>query len=460
MTDVVLVGAGIMSATLAALIRELAPEWHVTVVERLPGAGMESSHAWHNAGTGHAGLCEFNYTPRRADGTIDVTAAVRIGEQFATSLVFWARLVSQGRLAPDFVRPVPHMGFGRGADGVAYLRARYEALRDHPLFADLEYTADRARLAEWLPLVSAGRTDTVAVTRSPQGTDVDFGRLTRGLLADADVRYGTEVVALRRAGDHWQVHLSDGTASRARFVFVGAGGATLPLLRSAGVPEVRGLGAFPISGQFLRTSRPDLVAAHHAKLYGHAEPGAPSISVPHLDSRVVDGTGHLLFGPFAAFSPRFLAHGRRTDLLRSVHRDNVPTLLAAARDNRGLVAYLVRQLTQTMPGRLAALRTFVPAARDEDWELITAGQRVQVLRRTNGRGTIAGFGTEPVVSADGTLAGLLGSSPGASSAPATMIDILARCFPAWRPRLRDLADDDLTEARKTLGLTGKSDDLP
>jgi malate dehydrogenase (quinone) len=453
MTDVVLIGAGIMSATLHALIREVAPAWQVTVVERLPGAGLESSHAWHNAGTGHAGLCEFNYTPRRADGTIDVTAAVRIGEQFATSLVFWARLVSQGRLSPDFIRPVPHMGFGLGADGVAYLRARYEALRDHSLFADLEYTADRACLSEWLPLVSAGRTDSVAVTRSQQGTDVDFGRLTRGLLTDADVRYGTEVVALRRVGDRWDVHLSGGERLRARFVFVGAGGATLPLLRSADVPEVRGLGAFPISGQFLRTSRPELVAGHHAKLYGHAEPGEPSISVPHLDSRVVEGTGHLLFGPFAAFSPRFLAYGRRTDLPRSVHRDNVPTLLAAARDNRALVAYLVRQLTQTMTGRLAALRRFVPTAHAEDWELITAGQRVQVLRRVGGRGTIAGFGTEPVVSADGTLAGLLGSSPGASSAPATMIDILATCFPEWRPRLSSLGAAPLPEARETLGLT-------
>ena len=454
MTDVVLVGAGVMSATLAALVREVAPAWQVTVVERLPGAGLESSHAWHNAGTGHAGLCEFNYTPRRADGTIDTTAAVRIGEQFATSLVFWARLVAQGRLTRDFIRPVPHMGFGRGADGIAYLRARFDALRDHPLFADLEYTSDSARLAEWLPLVSEGRTDRVAVTRSPRGTDVDFGRLTRGLLADADVRYGTEVVALRRVGDRWDVHLSGGDRLRARFVFVGAGGATLPLLRSAGMPEVRGLGAFPISGQFLRTSKPDLVAAHHAKLYGHAEPGMPSISVPHLDSRVVDGTGHLLFGPFAALSPRFLAHGRRTDLPRSVHRDTVPTLLAAARDNRGLVAYLVRQLTQTTRGRVAALRRFVPTARPADWELITAGQRVQVLRRAGGRGTIAGFGTEPVVAADGTLAGLLGSSPGASSAPATMIDILGTCFPDWRPRLAALAAHDaLPEARETLGLT-------
>ena len=459
-TDVVLVGAGIMSATLHALLGEVAPDRHVTVVERLPGAGMESSHAWHNAGTGHAGLCEFNYTPRRADGSLDVTDAVRVGEQFATSLTFWARLVERGTLTPGFVRPVPHMGFGRGTDGVAYLLARFEALRAHPLFADLKHTADRARLAEWLPLVSSGRSaEPVAVTRSAQGTDVDFGRLTRELLAGAEMRLGTAVRALRRAGDRWHVHLDDGTTLRARFVFVGAGGATLPLLRSAGVPEVRGLGAFPISGQFLRTSRPDLVAGHDAKLYGHADPGEPSISVPHLDSRVVDGTGHLLFGPFAAFSPKFLAHGRRTDLVRSLHRDNLPTLFAAARDNRDLVAYLVRQLTQSRSGRLAALRKFVPSARAEDWELITAGQRVQVLRRTTGRGTIAGFGTEPVVSAGGTIAGLLGSSPGASSAVATMADLLAACVPELGPRLAALREPDpgtLARARETLGLTGKA----
>jgi len=455
--DVVLVGGGVMSATLGVLLSELQPDWTITVLERLDAAGLESSSAWNNAGTGHAGLCEFNYTPRRPDGTIDVTAAVQIGEQFLASLHLWAHLTERGLLgAPqDFIRSVPHLGFGRGADGVGYLRARWEGLRGHPLFAGQEFSDDPAVLARWLPLVFHGRPpgEPIAATRSEQGTDVDFGVLTRRLLAalterGADVRFGSEVRSLRRRGDRWHLDVRDRRTGARRelrtpFVFVGAGGGTLPLLQSARVPEVRGHGVFPISGQFLRTERPELVAAHRAKLYGHAAPGAPPISVPHLDRRVVDGREFLLFGPFAAFSPRFLTQGRLTDLVRSVRPGNVPTLLAAARDNRSLMAYLVRQLTARAADRTAALAEFVPSADPADWELITAGQRVQVLKTAEGRGTMVGFGTELVVSAGGSLTALLGASPGASTAASTMVDVLAAAFPGrmpgWAPRLQELA---------------------
>jgi len=455
--DVVLVGGGVMSATLGVLLSELQPDWTITVLERLDAAGLESSSAWNNAGTGHAGLCEFNYTPRRPDGTVDVTSAVQIGEQFLTSLHLWAHLVERGLLgAPeDFIRSVPHLGFGRGADGVAYLRARWAGLRDHPLFAGQEFSDDPAVLAGWLPLVFDGRPvgEPVAATRSAQGTDVDFGVLTRRLLTalgqrGADVQFGQEVRSLRRHGDRWHLDVRDrrtGGAQQLRtpYVFIGAGGGTLPLLQSARVPEVRSHGVFPISGQFLRTDRPELVAAHRAKLYGHAAPGAPPISVPHLDRRVVDGREYLLFGPFAAFSPRFLTQGRLTDLVRSVRPGNLPTLLAAARDNRSLMAYLVRQVTSTAAARTAALAEFVPSVRAEDWELVTAGQRVQVLKTADGRGTMVGFGTELLTSAGGSLAALLGASPGASTAAATMVDVLAASFPqrmaGWTPRLRELA---------------------
>ncbi|WP_346535921.1 malate dehydrogenase (quinone) [Micromonospora sp. DPT] len=482
--DVVLVGGGIMSATLGVLLSEVQPDWRITVVERLDEAGLESSSAWNNAGTGHAGLCEFNYTPRRPDGTVDTSSAVRIGEQFVSSLVFWAGLVERGVLGPPetFTRSVPHLGFGRGADGVAYLRARWEALRDHPLFADQEFSEDPAVLASWLPLMFEGRTgdEPVAVTRSAQGTDVDFGALTRQLLSALQQRGGVvrthqEVTSLRRQGETWVVRVRDrGTGHRrqlrAPYVFVGAGGGTLPLLQSAGVPETRRYGAFPISGQFLRTDRPDLVAAHRGKVYGHAAPGAPPISVPHLDLRVVDGQEALLFGPFAAFTPRFLTRGRLTDLVRSVRPGNLPVLAAAARDNRSLVAYLLRQVAQSADARTAALRQFVPSARPDDWTLITAGQRVQVLKKTGGRGTMVGFGTEIVTSAGGSLAALLGASPGASTAASTMLEVLAASFPQrvseWAPQLdrlapssrtvRQLGPDRLGEAvtcaRRVLGL--------
>lgn len=455
--DAVLIGGGVMSATLAALLGELEPGWRIAVVERLDEAGLESSSAWMNAGTGHAGLCEFNYTPRRADGSVDVARAVEIGEQFAASLILWAHLVTADRIGSpqDFIRPVPHLGFGRGAEGVAHLRARWAALRGHPLFAGTELSDDRSQLADWLPLMFGDRPDDgpVAVTRATQGTDVDFGVLTRRLLSalrsrGGDVRLAQEVTSLERSGGAWVVDVRDrrtGAACRLRtpYVFVGAGGGTLPLLQRARVPEVRRYGAFPISGRFLRTSDPDLVAAHHGKVYGHAAPGAPSISVPHLDHRTVEGREHLVFGPFAAFSPRFLRTGRLSDLLRSVRPDNLPVLAASARDNRSLMAYLVRQLAQTPEGRLDALRTFVPEASADDWELVTAGQRVQVLKMSGGRGAMVGFGTEVVTSAGGSLAALLGASPGASTAAATMVDVLGASFPgrmtSWAPRLAEIA---------------------
>jgi malate dehydrogenase (quinone) len=487
--DAVLVGGGVMSATLATLLGELEPGWRIAVVERLDEAGQESSSAWNNAGTGHAGLCEFNYTPRRADGTVDVSRAVEIGEQFAASLVFWAHLTSGGLIGPpqDFIRPVPHLGFGRGPDGVAHLRARWEALRDHPLFADTEFSDDRSALANWLPLMFGGRTDEgpVAVTRSPQGTDVDFGVLTRQLLdavrsRGGDLRLGHEVTGLDQTSGAWSVGVRERATGeerrlRAPYVFVGAGGATLPLLQRARVPEVRRYGAFPISGRFLRTTNPDLVAAHRGKVYGHAPPGAPSVSVPHLDHRTVDGREYLLFGPFAAFSPRFLRTGRRSDLLRSVRLGNLAVLAASARDNRSLMAYLVRQIAQTSGGRLESLQVFVPRAEADDWELIDAGQRVQVLKMAGGRGAMVGFGTELVSSAGGSLAALLGASPGASTAAATMVEVLAASFPdrmaAWAPRLQEIAPsaaggerpdaavlrDRARAARRVLGLDPATD---
>jgi malate dehydrogenase (quinone) len=463
--DVVLVGGGVMSATLGVLLAELQPDWRIAVVERLEEGGLESSHAWNNAGTGHAGLCEFNYTPRSADGSVDVSRAVEIGEQFCASLMFWSHLVERGLIGPpeSFVRSVPHLGLGRGPEGVAHLRARWEGLRDHPLFADLEFSEDRDVLAAWLPLVFAGRSDDepIAVTRSGRGTDVDFGVLTRQLLSalrdvGGVVRFRHEVRSLRRRRGRWHLSVRDRGAGRRRrmrapFVFVGAGGGTLPLLQRARVPEVRRYGAFPISGRFLRTSRPDLVAAHRAKVYGHAPPGAPSISVPHLDHRTVDGREFLMFGPFAAFSPRFLRTGRLTDLLRSVRLGNLPVLAASARDNRSLMAYLVRQVAQTSRDRMDALRAFVPTASPDDWALVPAGQRVQVLTMAGGRGAMVGFGTEIVTSAGGSLAALLGASPGASTAASVAVDVLAAGFPdrmaEWVPRLREIAPSAAEVAR-------------
>jgi malate dehydrogenase (quinone) len=455
-SDVVLVGGGIMSATLSALLGVVAPQWSVTVFESARDVAGESSDPWNNAGTGHAALCELNYTPAGPDGRVDTAKAVAINEQFMVSRQFWSHLVRGGLTGStkEFITPVPHVSFVTGEQGRAYMRARYEAMSREPVFAGLQHTDDPARLASWVPLVMAGRdpAQPVAATRSEAGTDVDFGSLTRLLLADSAgrgvaVHRGTRVEGLARETDgRWLVTVRDldsGERStlRARFVFVGAGGGALPLLQDAGIPEIRGFGGFPVSGMFLRTRSPELVGRHEAKVYGQAAVGAPPMSVPHLDLRYIDGDQALLFGPYAGFSPRFLKAGSVLDLPRSVRLDNLGSMLGVAKDNVPLTRYLIGQVLQSRAARHRALTDFVPTAEPGDWELITAGQRVQVIKKdARGRGVLQ-FGTELVVGGDGSIAGLLGASPGASTAVSAMLSLLERCFPdrlaAWRPALEE-----------------------
>ncbi|MGY1623311.1 malate:quinone oxidoreductase [Geodermatophilus sp. SYSU D00965] len=486
--DVVLVGGGIMSATLASLLGVVAPDWSVAVFESGPSVAGESSDAWNNAGTGHAALCELNYTPAAADGSVDVSKAVTINEQFQVSRQFWSHLVRAGLTGSpkDFITPVPHISFVTGDAGRQYMRTRHEAMAAHPLFTGMEYTDDSAELASWVPLMMAGRpTDqVVAATRSAAGTDVDFGSLTRLLLAAAEdrgvhVHVGQRVTAVdRRSDGRWTVTVRDAASGeertvRTRFVFVGAGGGALPLLQKAGIPEIRGFGGFPVSGMFLRTRSPELVAAHQAKVYGQAAVGAPPMSVPHLDLRLIDGDHSLLFGPYAGFSPKFLKAGSMFDLPLSVKPNNLGSMLGVARTEMALTRYLVGELLQTRSARHATLQAFVPLAEQQDWDMITAGQRVQVIKQDprTGRGVLQ-FGTELVVGGDGSIAGLLGASPGASTAVSAMLTVLERCFPdripAWRPRLQEaipsygrrLADDPalLAEVRaetmQTLELNG------
>ncbi|OMQ14535.1 malate:quinone oxidoreductase [Modestobacter sp. VKM Ac-2676] len=454
--DVVLVGGGIMSATLAALLGIVAPDWTVEVFEAGSEVAGESSGPWNNAGTGHAALCELNYTPARPDGTVDPAKAVGINEQFQVSRQFWSHLVRSGLTdsPKTFITSVPHISFVTGADGHRYMRNRYEALAQQPLFAGMEFSDDPAELDSWVPLMMAQRSpgEPVAATRSLAGTDVNFGALTR-LLVENGVSRGVQlhlqhrVQRVRRdSAGRWATTVKDLTTGRkrtvrSRFLFVGAGGGALPLLQSAGIPEIRGFGGFPVSGQFLRTRNPDLVARHQAKVYGQAKVGAPPMSVPHLDLRLIDGEQALLFGPYAGFSPKFLKAGSMWDLLRSVRAGNLGSMLGAGWANIPLTRYLIGQVLQSEKARFRALEEFVPTAESDDWELITAGQRVQVIKQDEaGRGVLQ-FGTELIVGADGSIAGLLGASPGASTATSAMLTLLERCFPdridGWRPKLQE-----------------------
>ncbi|MEV0945005.1 malate dehydrogenase (quinone) [Rhodococcus sp. NPDC049939] len=475
--DVVLIGGGIMSATLGALLSRVQPDWSVIVLERLDQVAGESSAPWNNAGTGHAGLCELNYMPDPGDPA----RAEQIGRHFQLSRQFWASLVESGDLpAPaTFVNPTPHMNVVFGARDVAYLRKRFSTLRRSPMFSAMEYSEDREVIRRWVPLIMEGRTDTepVAATRYEAGTDVEFGTLTRDLVnmmetRGARVRTRHEVTGLRREPDgRWTVtgrdHGDGGYFSlRSRFVFVGAGGYALKLLQKARIPEIRGYAVFPIGAQFLRTDNRGLVERHDAKVYGQADVGAPPMSVPHLDKRVIDGSGSLMFGPYATFSTRLLKHGSLSDLFTTVRLHNIAPLIAVGLQNLSLVRYLVSQLLASHSRKLRQLKRFFPTADDTDWTLITAGQRAQLIKPHPRKIGVLTFGTEVVTAADGTIAGLLGASPGASIAPAAMLDVLDSCFPdrirQWRPTLQQMmpgidnpVDADQTTVDANLDRTGR-----
>jgi malate dehydrogenase (quinone) len=463
-TDVLLVGAGIMSATLCALLRLVEPDWSMTLVERLDGAAAESTDPWNNAGTGHSALCELNYTPERSDGSIDISKAVQINEQFQVSRQFWAYAVENGVL-PDvrsFLNPIPHVSFAHGSENVDYLKRRYEALVGNPLFASMEFIDDRDEFTRRLPLMAQHRdfSDPVALNWTQEGTDVDFGSLSRQLIGFGAQQgmatlFGHEVRDLRQGSDGtWTVKVVNrrtGTTRKfnAKFVFVGAGGGALPLLQKAGIKEAKGFGGFPVGGEFLITGNPALTAAHEAKVYGLPPLGAPPMSVPHLDTRVINGKSWLLFGPFAGWSPKFLKQGKITDLPLSVKPHNLVPMLGVGLTEGGLLKYLISQLLLSEGARVDALREFAPGAVDSDWVLDVAGQRVQVIRKAKGKGGVLEFGTTVLSAADGSIAGLLGASPGASTAVPAMFDVMERCFPdryqGWRPKLKEMVPSLGTE---------------
>jgi malate dehydrogenase (quinone) len=451
-----LIGAGIMSATLAMLLKIVRPDASIVVYERLDSAALESSHPWNNAGTGHAALCELHYTPQQPNGEIDVAKALLVNDQFQRSLQFYSWLVDRAIIqAPSsFIGRVPHVGIAWGETDVAFLRARHNALVEHPQFAATAYTEDAATLHDWLPLVMRGRPadQLVAATRHDGGTDVNFGSLSRQIFAALErqgvqMLTGHHVDSIRRdPGQPWQVTVENRSngeflTTSSPFVFVGAGGTAIHLLQDSGIPEIKGVGGFPVSGQFLRCTNRELITTHNAKVYGRPATGAPPMTAPHLDTRLMDGKRGLMFGPFAGFTPKFLKQGSWLDFARSIRPDNFLTLLSVARSEIPLTAYLVRQVLQSRNSRVEHMRDFVPEAVTADWEQINAGQRVQIMRPTTNKRGILQFGTEIITASDGSIAGLLGASPGASTSTAIMVQILEKCFPSeferWKPRLRE-----------------------
>lgn len=486
--DVVLIGGGIMSATLGIMLKRLKPELTIQIVELLSSVALESSHAWNNAGTGHAALCELNYTPVNPDGSISIDKAIKINEEFQLSKQFWAYLAEQGVIEDpaEFIRKVPHMSFVEGADNVDFLKKRHEAMSGHHFFDEMDFSDDHSKIAEWTPLLDLGRGDDekIAVTRVESGTDIDFGSLTKVLFnhlislpgveiaTDTAVRDldeekdGTWEVKVKKVGDFFSEKI------HTPFVFIGAGGGSLKLLQKSDIPEGRGFGGFPVSGQFLVCKNQDLVEKHSAKVYGKAAVGAPPMSVPHLDTRVIQDKKSLLFGPFAGFSPKFLKRGSMLDLLSSVTLSNIGPMLAVGRDNMSLTEYLYQEVVNTHTDRMDMLRQFFPDAKDEEWDLVTAGQRVQIIKKDPEVGGKLQFGTEVVSSENGSISALLGASPGASTSVAVVLEVLDRCFkeemqtPEWKATMKEMVqtyDESLADnqqrydevkasSHKTLGI--------
>ncbi|NMD72084.1 malate:quinone oxidoreductase [Bacillus sp. DNRA2] len=456
-TDVILIGAGIMSATLGSLLKELVPDWKITVFEKLAKAGEESSNEWNNAGTGHAALCELNYTSEKQDGSIDISKAININEQFQVSMQFWSYLVKSNLISnpQDFIMPIPHMSLVQGDSNVNFLKKRFQALSNNPLFQGMEFSENPEKLMEWIPLIMKERSDNepIAATRIETGTDVNFGALTRMLFdhlssKDVSINYNHSVDNIKRNSDgSWDLKVRNQESGSvenhsAKFVFIGGGGGSLHLLQKTGIPESKHIGGFPVSGIFMVCNKPEVVEQHHAKVYGKAKVGAPPMSVPHLDTRYIDNKKSLLFGPFAGFSPKFLKNGSMLDLITSIKPDNLLTMLAAGAKEMSLTKYLIQQVMLSKEQRMEELREFIPTAKSEDWDLVVAGQRVQVIKDTpSGKGTLQ-FGTEVITAGDGSVAALLGASPGASTAVHVMLEVIKKCFPQqlkeWEPKIKEM----------------------
>lgn len=455
-----LIGAGIMSATLGTLLKELLPDAHIHIFERLDQVGAESSGAWNNAGTGHSSFCELNYTPELEDGSIDMSKALKIAESFEISKQFWAYLKEKDYLSGNrpFINDIDHMSFVWGDENVAFLKKRYETFVQYGIFEDMVYSEDFEQLSRWIPLMMKGRDpeQRIAATRMPIGTDVNFGDITRGMIEhlatcpNVEVHMAHEVQEFNRLEDaRWEIEVYDLANEKRKkvvsdFVFIGAGGGAIPLLDKTEIPEGKGFGGFPVSGQWLRCTNPEVIQQHEAKVYGKAEHGSPPMSVPHLDTRIIDGERALLFGPYAGFSTKFLKNGSYLDLPLSVEAHNIWPLLSAGWHNLTLTKYLIKQVMQSEEDRFEMLQKYYPDAKMEDWKLEVAGQRVQIIKEDLEDGGRLQFGTEVVASADGSIAALLGASPGASTSVSIMIGVLEKCFPyqmeseEWQQKLKEV----------------------
>jgi malate dehydrogenase (quinone) len=466
--DVICIGAGVMSATVGLMLKELEPSWKIMMFERLHAASEESSNGFNNAGTGHSGFMEPNYTKEvyNPDGSLKTVTTDKVESvctHFMSSRQFWEYLVKKGHLPdPDsFIHQTNHVALGIGKDQVEFIKKRYEAMKKMPLFSSMEIAEpqDTEKLKQWAPLVVAGRdpNQPICMTKVSVGTDVDFGTLTKGKIKafmklGGDLRLFTEVTDLKKDKDGRWIVTTKNTSTgrgiscyRAKFVFVGAGGWALLMLQKAGIPQVKGYMALPVTGDWAVCQNPEVVAKHKVKVYAPGAPGAPPMSMPHLDYRTIGGKEMLLFGPFGSITFKFLRYGSVFDALKALKPHNIGPTIGALSRNMGLAVMLLKDVFKTRMGKLADIRHYYPEANPEDWTLIPAGVRAQIIKKDpkTGKGMLQ-FGTEVVTNDEGTIVGLLGASPGASTCVTIALDTIEKCFKnkpefaRWAPKIKEM----------------------
>ena len=434
--DAVLVGAGIMSTTLAILISEVLPSVRILIIEKLDSAGLESTGAFNNAGTGHAANCELNYTPTNKKGAFQMEKALKINNSFEISLEFWASLYKAGSIdAEKFLKFIPHISFVSGEDNSAFLYRRYQHMKKFKEFERMQYSSSPKEIESWAPLLTLNRNtkEKIAATKIDRGTDINFEALTNEYLSylktnkNIEIKYSTELLNLKRIGsNNWELFLREKSKEIVlvtNYIFLGAGGKTINLLQKSKIPESKLYGGFPVSGKWLISDKINLTSQHNSKVYGKADIGAPPMSVPHLDARWINGKKFLLYGPFAGVTTKFLKKGSYMDLFNSFKRDNIYSIIDVGFSNVNLINYLISQSLQNHSSRMKNLKRIMPSAVNSDWSLRNAGQRVQIIKTTKDGGSLR-FGTEVVNSKDGSLSALLGASPGASTAVQIMLEVL------------------------------------
>lgn len=483
--DLICVGGGIMSATLALMLKLIDKNQKILILERLDRVALESSAAWNNAGTGHSAFCEMNYTPENEDGSIDISKAINVCTQFEKSKQFWSFLINNNLIdnPKGFIHAVPHHSWVEGEDNVAFLKKRVEEMTKHTMFEGMQFSEDFNEMENWFPLIMDGRStsEKIAATRMELGTEVNYGALTRMFFKILEEKFDTPVHTMHEVEDidpakdeDWLVEVKnletkDKVYSDAGHVFIGAGGGALPLLQKVEIHENDGYGGFPVSGEWLICNNPDIIEKHHAKVYGKAEVGAPPMSMPHLDTRYINGKQELLFGPFAGFSTKFLKEGSFFDLFKSIKWDNIPSMWGVFWHNIPLTKYLIEQVRMGHDDRMRELQKFVKDAKSHDWDLKIAGQRVQIIKRDQKQGGVLEFGTEVVHSKDGKITALLGASPGASVAADIMIELLHFAYPEksksdeWEKKLTEMVpfwnkkieenEEDFENIRKQCAIT-------